>query len=228
MPAIPIIGLGISAFSAYKQAKAQGDAAAAQRDMMQRQSALANEIGGFARQQMSFGQPAMQKAMQHYMTLATGNRGAINAELAPERAGLTDTYRGAEQGMTARMAAGPERDRAIAQLYRQKAGALGVMPFQARSAAFSGLEGLGKFATQQGGELYGKAGTALTGASETGVRASDMTNREYSSYGDLISSGTKAASQVYDWYKNRQSGGMSPTGPYASGYRFPGITPYAG
>lgn len=218
MPAIPIVGLGIGAYSAYKQAKAQGKMANAQTEMMNRQSGLANEISSMGKGQMQMGQPAMQKAMQYYMTLAGGGRGAMNAAMAPERNQMAETYRGAEQGMMARMAPGASRDKAIAEMYRSKAGNMAMMPFMARQNAMGQLAGMGGQMMDRGGNLMGAAANALSGASSTGARASDAQARSGSAWGDLITQGTKAAAGGWDWWKNRQGGGQP--GPWSGGYKF--------
>lgn len=205
MPAIPIIGLGISAFSAYKQAQAQGKAAKLQEEMMKNQSSLANELSGFARNQTTMAQPALTKAMQHYMTLANGNRAAINSELAPERAGITESFRGAQRGLTSATPAGPQRDRAIAEMYRSKAGQLGMLPMQARSNAFGNLQTMGQNYMTSALDAYRGAGSALTGASQAAGRYSDAKNSQYGMYGDLIKSGTQAGMDAWDWYKKSRT-----------------------
>ncbi len=160
MPAIPLIGLGISAYSAYKQAKQAGKAADMQKQLMAKQSALSGELSGFARNQTSLAQPALSKAMQHYMTLATGSRGAIGAELAPGIAGVTEASRGAERGIDRSIPAGPGRDRAIADLYRQRAGQIGMMPFQAQQKGFAGLEDMGTKGMSSALDAYRGAASA--------------------------------------------------------------------
>ncbi len=207
MPAIPIIGLGIGAYSAYQQAKNQGKIAKAQTEMMNRQSGLANEVSSMGKGQMQMGQPAMQKAMQYYMTLAGGGRGAMNAAMAPERGQMAESYRGAEQGMMARMAPGASRDKAIAEMYRSKAGQMGTMPFMARQNAMGQLAGMGGQFMDRGANMMGTAGNILSGASSTGSRASDASAKSGSAYGDLITQGTKMASSGWDWWSNRQGGG---------------------
>jgi hypothetical protein len=206
MPAIPIIGLGISAFSAYKQSKAQGDAAKLQKQMFQQQSGLANTLQGFAQGQTTMAQPALNKAMQHYMTLANGSRGAIGAELAPDINGVTESYRGAEKGLSRATPAGPARDRAIADMYRSKAGQIGMMPFQARQQAFTGLENMGNHATGNALDAYRGAASALTGASTAGSNYSNAVDKQYGTYGSMITAGTQAGQSVWDWYKKRNSG----------------------
>lgn len=201
MPAIPIIGLGISAYSAYKQSQAQSQAANLQRQMFQQQAGLAKTLTGVAQNQMTMAQPALNKAMQHYMQLASGNRGAINAELAPERAGITESFSGAQKGLMNATPAGPARDRAIAEMYRSKAGQLGMLPFQARNAAFGNLQTMGTNYMSSAMDAYRGAGTALTGAANAGSNYSNAVDKQYGTYGDMITSGVQAGQSAYDWYK---------------------------
>ena len=207
MPAIPLITAGVSAYSAYKAAKSQSKAAGEQKALMNHQSALANEMSGFARNQYSSAQPAMQKAMQHYMQLATGNRAAISSAIAPERNAMTESYRGAERGMESQLAPGPARDRAIAELYRQRAGNLGVMPFQARNAAFGNLAQMGQQGVDNSLRAYSGAGSALTGASNTGVNYMNANNQAQQGYQNLIANVGKFGTSIYDIYRRRRAGG---------------------
>lgn len=218
MPAIPLVAMGISAFSAYKQAKAQGKIANAQTSMMGKQSALSNEISGFARNQMNMSQPALSQAMKHYMTLATGNRNALQMETAPERNSMAESYRGAEQGINSKLT-GPARDRAIAELYRGKAGNMGMLAINARNGAFGNLSKQGGQQADLSATLFGSAGNTLTGAARIGDSASATRTDANNAWSGLISDGTKAATGAYDWYK-RSQGGFSQQGPYASGYKF--------
>lgn len=203
MPAVPIIGLGISAVSAYKSAKNASSMANSQKDLMRQQSGLSNEMASFAREQHTMAEPALQKAMQYYMQLATGNRAAIQGQLAPDIARLTETYRGAERGLEAKTAPGPSRDRAIAELYRQRAGQLGIMPFEARRSAVGDMAQLGGQRMNAALDAYGRAGSALTGASQAGTQAFNMGERASDRYGSMISAGTQAAQDAWNWYRNR-------------------------
>jgi len=212
MPVIPVIGLGISAYSAYKQARGASDAAKMQKQMMGKQTALADELSGFARQQHSMAEPALSKAMQHYMTLATGNRGAIGAELAPETNAVTESYRGAEKGLSRSTPAGPARDRAIADMYRQRAGQIGMMPFQARSAAFGNLQTMGQNAMSGALDAYRGASSALTGASTTGSNYMKANQEAGDAWGNFITNATKTGMGAYDWWKKSRGGGMGIPG----------------
>lgn len=161
------IGLGISALGSWlggRKSKKEKEALAAQRDNIRLQTEMARTMGDFAKQQHSMADPALQKAMQYYTNIASGNRSAIQGALAPTYAQMGDLYRGAEQGMTKNMAPGPQRESAMAEMYRQKAGQMGQLPFQARTDAMGKL-----------GE-YGSAGFdrmlgAYTGASGAGGQA---------------------------------------------------------
>lgn len=205
MPAVPLIISGaVSAYSAYKQ----GKTADAQKQIMGQQSGLANEIGSFARGQSTMAQPALSKAMQYYTTLATGNRGAIDAQLASERAQTVDTYAGAEKGLINHTAAGPSRDRAIADLYKQRAGQLGIMPFQARQNAVGQLGSMGQSLAGNAIRGYEGAGSALTGASNTGENYAKSQNGALQSWNNVAAN----AGKVWDWY-NKSRNGSSQYGP---------------
>lgn len=218
MPAVPLIGMGISAYMSYKQAKSMGKMAAGQEALMGKQTGLSDELATFARGQHTMAEPALNKAMQYYMQLAAGNRGKIDETLAPDRAALNETYRGAERGLTSRMAAGPSRDRAIAELYRSRAGQLGLMPMMARTNAMGALNSMGSDAMQRALQGYGQAGNALTGASNTGYNAMTARNQANQAWGDFAGNMTKVGTGIYDWWKRRQGGMQHPMfGPMGDG-----------
>jgi hypothetical protein len=125
---------------------------------------MANMISQIARGQHTMAEPALQKAMQYYTTLAGGNRAQLASATAPEANAIMDTYKGAERGMTSRMAPGPSQERATAELYRSKAGQLGMLPMMARQSAFGNLSGLGTDLLREGNQLYGTAGNVLSGS----------------------------------------------------------------
>lgn len=219
MPAIPIIGAGVSIFkgiqdarNASRAAKGQEGLMAAQQQLMGQQSGLAQEMSKFARNQADMSQPALQKAMQYYQTLASGTRGAMSAALAPDIARANEVYSGAQRGLSARMAPGPQRDRAIADLYRDRAGKMALMPFQARGAAVGEMAGLGKNYLSSALDAYRGAGSALSGASgtasaasQTGVRAQYSRNQANDQWGNMITGGTQIGQDVWDWYKRSRS-----------------------
>jgi hypothetical protein len=147
---IPLITAGVSAATQYlgnrKTAGEKGmEGVAAQQGLLaQKQGRLGDQIGVFAQGQHSMAQPALQKAMQYYTQLASGSRSGIQGALAPSIGALTETYRGAENGLMARSNPGASRDRQLGELARQKAGQLGLMPFQARESAIGNLAGMGQ------------------------------------------------------------------------------------
>lgn len=152
-----------AAYSAHKQGEAADQASGMQKSLLDRQSGLAEQMMTLGKGQISGSKPALDAAMRHYMTLATGNKGAINAELSPERAGIADTAAGVERGMMARMGPGAQRDQAMAGMGRQKEGALGLLPAQARSDAFGKLASLGQKQQTAGYNLLTGAAGALGG-----------------------------------------------------------------
>ncbi len=145
MPAaIPLIALAVGGATSAYQAHKAGQTADAQTNLMNQQSGLAREMAGFGQQQYSAAQPALQKAMNYYQTLAGGDRGAISNLLAPQRASISDTFSGAQNSLEAKMAPGPGREEAIANLMKQKTGQLGLMPIQARNDAVGHLGAMGQ------------------------------------------------------------------------------------
>lgn len=175
VPFIPAIASSVlGAFGANSASKAASSAGNAQKalaiqqgQIAGQQSGLAKTMTGLAGDSFAAGGPALNKAMDYYRTLASGSRGAIDSALAPARAGLTDTYSGAQRGIEATTGAGPQRDRAIAEMQRQKAGQMGIMPFNAQAGAVGAMADLGGSMLNRGASLYGGAGNVLGGASNS-------------------------------------------------------------
>lgn len=206
MPAVPLIISGVGAAASAWQAHKMGQMVDTQRGMAGEQSALAREISGFARENHSMAQPALQKAMQYYMNLASGNRAAINSALAPDRAALADAYKGAQRGLENTTARGPGRDRQIAEMYRQKAGQLGLMPFMAKSGAMQNLQGLGQNLMSGMQGMYGTAASALTGASNTMNNASYGMDRQFGYMNNFLNMAGRAGQEGYEWWKRSHPG----------------------
>jgi hypothetical protein len=214
MPAIPIIASGISAFSAYKQGRAAQQAAGQQQAAAGQLSNLSKSIMGFGNKQFSLGAPALGQALKHYTALTMGNRGEINSALAPDRAQIAEGYTGAEQGMIARMAPGPTRDKAIADLYRQKAGQLGLLPFQARQNAVNQLGGIGSGLVEGAGRSMSSAANPLSAAGNLYENAGQNQANAWGAYGNIAVNAAQGAQGVYDWYKNRYGKNTGVAGGY--------------
>lgn len=221
MPIPLLIAAGVSAYSAYKQGKAADNTAGQQEKLAGQQSSLAKEIMGYGQQQYGMGAPAMQQAMKYYTTLATGNRGAIDTALAPQRNQIADSASGIEQGLDNHLAPGPTRDRAIADLYRQKAGQLGMLPINARQNAMGQLATQGQQSVGNAASFFGQSSGALNSAGNMFDIAGQNRANAAGAYGQMGNDLGKLGGGVWDWYKNRGGvAGNSPTGPYASGYKF--------
>lgn len=158
--AIPLITSGIQLLGGLLGNRKTG-AEKGLESSVKEQSALAREMAKFGKGQMSMANPAMSKAMQHYMTLLQGNRGAMDAALAPERGQIAEAARGAQMGMDAKMAPGPQRDAALAELQRQKFGQMAMLPFQARNSAAGQVGALGSDLLGKGNALMGSSASAL-------------------------------------------------------------------
>lgn len=131
---------------------------------MNQSSGLADQVSRFSQQQHTMAAPAMQKAMQYYTNLASGSQSAIQSTLAPSMSQANQVYSGAERGLNSKMMAGGQRDNAMAELYRQKAGQLGMMPFMARNDAMGQLSNMGQQGVQNALQGYSVAGNMLSPA----------------------------------------------------------------
>lgn len=109
----------------------------------------------------STGAPLIAQAASYYRRLLSGDPQLEARAVAPQRAALTESYKGAESGLEASTLRGGARDYARADLSRQKAGQLGLLIPNAINqaipqAAGVGLEatGQGQNSTSAGGSLY--------------------------------------------------------------------------
>jgi hypothetical protein len=125
--------------------KMEQQAMQGQQQIANRQSALANTISGFARQQHTMAQPAINKAMEYYMSVVgSAGQGAMTQAMAPQVAALNAQYGGAERGLMARMGPGAQRDSAVADLYKQRVGQQGMAGINARQNAVGALADMGQ------------------------------------------------------------------------------------
>lgn len=192
MPAaIPLIimaaSTATSAYSAHKQGQAADTAAGQQQSLMDRQASLAKEMMTLGKDQISGSKPALDMAMKHYMTLASGNRGAIDAELAPDRAAISNTQSGVQRNLMAHMGGGAQRDQAMARLGMQTQGQLGLLPFQARSDAVGKMAALGQNRMTAGSNFISNASNALSGQ-QSGINnlmnLNQLGNNAWSQFGE--------------------------------------------
>lgn len=212
MPA-PVIAAGITA-GVGMLGNRKTAAEKAMEGTARQQGVMANQISSMARQQHTMAGPAMQKAMQHYMQLAGGNRAAIQSALAPDMNNMMQSYKGAEIGMTSRMAPGPQRDAAIAALYQQKAGQMGMMPFHAKQNAFGQLGDMGQNLMQLGNQAYGTAGGILGGQAQTQSQLAQLAGQRQAQWGSL---GEAVGNIFYPWLTGKFGGApgtfQMPKGP---------------
>ncbi len=225
MPAIPLVVMGVSAaasaYAAHKQGQQGDNAADMQKSLLDRQSALANQMTSLGQGQISSSKPAMDAAMRYYMTLANGNRSQINTALAPQVAGIADAARGAERGLMAHEGPGAQRDQAMAQLAKQRQGQLGELPMQARTDAMGKLATLGQQGTQQGYNFLTGAAGAL-GGQTAGINSmfniQQAGNQGWNQFGqDMFKT---YGPQLMQMWKNPGSSGSQQPGPWAGGYKF--------
>lgn len=204
MPAVPmIIGAGAQIGAGLLGNRKTG-AEKAMQGVANQQSGLAKEMVNFSKSQASMANPAVSKAMQYYMNLVQGGRGAMDAALAPERGQIAEAARGAQMGMEAKMAPGPQRDAAIADLQRQKFGQSAMLPFAARNQAAGQLGNMGQ--NLFGNAISGMSGanSALSGVANTYKGIADKESERNQMWG-------KIGGNIYDivspgldkWYKKK-------------------------
>lgn len=186
---------------------------------------LSNTMASIAEKQHTMAGPALQKAMQYYMTLAGGNRGAIQGAISPQVGAINDLYKGAETRLGL-MAPGPTKDRQMAEMQREKVGKISQLPIDARNDAFGRLVGMGNEANQSALGYYNSSANVNSllqsyeqqrsqnwqkmGASMYSLFQPQLTGQ--ARWGDTIpswmkaGSGTKNPLQVSDFYNSNGQG----------------------
>jgi hypothetical protein len=195
----------MSAFGAWRQHKAQKKQ---QEQALASQKAITDQAPQFMEQGRQLGQlglPLLQSSSNYYRALIGGDRGAIDSALAPERAGIQDTYRGASRGLS--MLRGPTTDLATAELGRQKAGQLGLLPAQARANAVQQGQRAGEFATGAGLDARSRGASLYESAAGVGQNQAriDQGNRQQNF--DMSSGMGSLFGEVLKGILNRKGGG---------------------
>lgn len=148
MPAIPAIISGGAAIGSSLIGAKMGKSAseAAMQKTPEEQAAFANN-SRLAGQQVSQGNemfgaamPAVRSSLNYYQTLLGGNRAARVGAVAPEAESIGSSYAGADKAVERGYVQGGQRDMALAENARSKAGAIsrlttGVRPMAAQGAA---------------------------------------------------------------------------------------------
>lgn len=220
----PAIGAGVSLFQGISQGRQASKANDIAQQQLQLQSQVANKqmglsnsLMGYADKTYQLSQPALTRALGYYQTLAQGNRSAVNQTLAPQFAQLTDTYRGAGNLVNNQLRGGA-RDYALAELARQKAGQLGLMPMQARMGAMGQLAGLGTNIMGQSQGWAGAATSALNGAGNTASAAGRQAYDMYkNAYANASNAGNNLANLLGPAIKGLGGGGGGGGGGFGGG-----------
>lgn len=229
--AIPAISLGAQ-FFANRGAKKRNDQAlntattglqGSATDLSGLGTKLGDTAGSFLGDaQKNFGRAgtALDQSQNYFSPLLAGSRGAIDQTLAPDRAMITDTYRGAGKALEQSGMRGGTRDLASAELNRDRAGKLALLGPAARANAATSMQGVSQqragMAGQQAGVgagLFGQAVGAKGGAVPayatlfSGANQRDLMQGQYNNQ-----AGSAIGSMIFDAVKSRGSkgGGGAP------------------
>lgn len=177
--AIPAIGLGISAFSAWKNARAAGKAGAAQNAMLGEQAASARLGRNTGYGMVQAGLPATMSSINYFAKLLQGNRATMQQAVAGPMRQITDTYRGAERGLERQGIRGGVRETAMAELNRDRAANIAGLTTGVQGQAANALADIGSSLTSQGmSGISGAAGQFGSAASGYGGQATDFRNAQ--------------------------------------------------
>jgi hypothetical protein len=133
--------------------------------------------------------PYLRDAGSYYQTLLKGNRAAMSQAVAPSRAALTDTYRGANRALEQSGVRGAARDVQRGELNRQRASGLAGLVTGVQPKAAEALGNLGVEGTRAAAPLYGTAGSiynsALTGGAQNRQWAAGQGSKAGEAWGGL-------------------------------------------
>lgn len=161
--AIPLVSTGISVigglWNKHKQGQQQKKDDAAAAGPLAAQQAQGDALSQQGAATYGMGRAALGGATNYYQRLLGGDKSQLAQAVAPERAALTDTYRGAERGLDRTGAQGAARDIASADLNRDRAGKIGALVSGVRPGAAAALGNLGQAGVQMGiGATQGAGG----------------------------------------------------------------------
>lgn len=175
--AVPVVSLGISAFSAWKNARAAGKAGAAQNALLGEQAASARLGRNTGYDMIQRGMPATSSALNYYAKLLQGNRATMAQAVAGPTRQITDVYRGAERSLERQGVRGGVRDTALAELSRDRAADIAGLTTGVQGQAADRLADLGTTLSNQGMQgISGAAGQFGSAASGFGQQATDFRN----------------------------------------------------
>jgi len=175
--AIPLVMAAVSAAGSVASSKIAANAAA--KRSAEEQKALggaqgaAGDLAAAGKAQLAKGNETIGQGLQtmapaasYFGALLHGNRTLQSQATAAPRAGITDTYRGAERNLERSGVRGASRDVASAELGRQRAGQIsslisGVQPGAASAVAGIGREqaGIGTQQASLGAPMLGQSGS---------------------------------------------------------------------
>lgn len=209
-PFIPLISTGVGmAYDAFKN-RGSGSAKDAEKAAMAGGMNSAGNLNQFAQQQAGFGQPLQASAAGYYQKLLNGDRASLRGAIAPEVAGITETYRGAEKNLERSGVRGAQRDVAKAEIGRDRAGKIAGLLTGQRAAAAGSLGEMGNTAVGNASTAYGNAGSIYSAMS--GHAGAQVARNDANSGAMGAALGKGVADALKNW-KPKAKGGGGSTAP---------------
>lgn len=192
MPAIPAIISGGAAIGASligsKMGKSAADAAMqrtpAEQGAFDANTKLAGGQVQQSNQMFATAMPAVRNSLNYYQTLLGGNRAARMGAVAPEAESVSGAYRGAETALKRNYVQGGQRDMALAENSRARAGDIARLTTGVRPGAAAASAGIAQNLIPAAQRGYGTAAGIYGGQVNN-----EMQNRQY---GDQAGSRTSA------------------------------------
>lgn len=219
-PFIPLISTGVGLLGQKFMGGNKG-ASAAEQAAMAGGARSADQLNQYGQQQQGFGQPLMNSAAGYYQKMLNGNRAELRGAIAPEIAGITETYRGAEKNLERSGVRGASRDVAQAELGRDRAGKIAGLLTGQRQGAAAALGEMGSKSVGNAAGAYANAGSIYSGLAGHANTQVQQSNQQSGDLGTAIGKGVADALKNYKPKANKGGGGLS-------GPAIPGTMNYIG
>lgn len=217
MPAVPAaIMAGSAIYGAYQSRKAAHEAMQLSPVEQQAQSnsqRLATLTAGQGRQMFDRAMPAVGNTLNYYQTLLNGSKAARYAATSPEAESTSSAYEGANQAIGRSYIRGGQKDQALAENARARAGDIARLTTGVRPMAAQGTMGVAGQLLPAGAQAYGTSAGINEGLAGGGFRNRQLGQEAGANAGQNWG---QLFARLLSIYGNKGIGGRSGMG-YATG-----------
>lgn len=181
--------VGIAAYGAYRSHRQASEQRQKEDAANKAQQGISSDFMGRGRALLDQGGEALQRSGQYFTRLASGDRGTMAQELAPDVQNVNDVYGGARRSLS-RFLRGPEKDMQLGELERERAGGVARIFRDARPNAVARLLDFGSSTTGMGGGFLERAAGIQGGLgrqfTQNRFRAEDQEHESGQEFGSVL------------------------------------------